>query len=72
MTIKMISELSQTDKHTIDIMGLVSLAGVFANILPSLVLFLTLIWTALRIYETDTVQKILGKGGKDGEGSDSK
>ena len=59
------------EKHVIDIMGIFTLMGVFSEVLPSIVLFLTGIWTILRIYETQTVQKLLGKDKKDGESSDS-
>lgn len=32
--------------------------------LPSIAAIFTIIWTAIRIYETDTVQRILGKRGR--------
>lgn len=53
------------EKHVLDVMGVFALMGVFADFLPSLVLLLTGVWTALRIYETDTVQKLLGKTPKE-------
>lgn len=37
------------------------LAGVWANILPSLVSLVTLVWFAIKIYETQTVQKFFKK-----------
>ncbi len=35
------------------------LAGVWANIIPSLVSIVTLVWFCIKIYETDTMKKIL-------------
>lgn len=35
--------------------------GVLAAILPPLAALFTVIWTGIRIYETKTVQRILGK-----------
>jgi len=32
-----------------------------ADMLPSIAALFTIIWTSIRIYETDTVQKLLGK-----------
>lgn len=35
--------------------------GAFFNLLPNLAALAALIWTVIRIYETDTVQRWLGK-----------
>lgn len=32
--------------------------------LPSIAAIFTIIWTAIRIYETDTVQRLLGRRGR--------
>lgn len=31
------------------------------ELLPAVAAILTILWTAIRIYETDTVQRLLGK-----------
>lgn len=36
--------------------------GTLAKLLPAIAALFTIIWTAIRIYETKTVQKMLGKG----------
>jgi hypothetical protein len=35
--------------------------------LPSIAALFTIVWTAIRIYETRTVQEWLGKGADDGD-----
>ncbi len=44
-----------------DVVSLSVLLGYFLAGLPVLATVLTIIWTALRIYETETVQRWLGK-----------
>ena len=51
-------------KHLIDAVSIATLLGTLSSMLPSIAALITIIWTAIRIYETDTVQKWLGK--KDG------
>lgn len=43
-----------------DGVGVVTTAGVVVEILPAITAVLTIIWFAIRIYETKTVQKLLG------------
>jgi hypothetical protein len=35
--------------------------------LPSIAALFTIVWTGIRIYETDTVQRLLGKEKQDAE-----
>ena len=49
-------------KQIVDAVSVVTVVGTLGDILPPMAALFTLIWTAIRIYETDTVQKILGKG----------
>lgn len=44
-----------------DVLSLGVLLGWFVAALPAVATLLTVIWTAIRIYETDTVQRWLGK-----------
>ena len=48
-------------KATGDAVSIVTVVGTLAQVLPAVAALLTIIWTGLRIYETDTVQKWLGK-----------
>ena len=49
-------------KQIVDAVSVVTVVGTLGEILPPMAALFTLIWTAIRIYETETVQKILGKG----------
>jgi hypothetical protein len=48
-------------KHAIDAISVVTVIGTLTDILPPLAALATLIWTGIRIYETETVQGWLGK-----------
>lgn len=58
---KIYAGLTDMDKHAIDLLGLNAVWLIFYNNLPELGILMTTIWTLIRIYETDTVQKLLGK-----------
>lgn len=53
-------------KHGIDALSVVTLLGTLSSMLPSIAAAFTIIWTVIRIYETQTVQGWLGrkKGGE--------
>jgi hypothetical protein len=51
----------ETAKTTVDAISIVTVVGTLAEVLPAIAALFTIVWTALRIYETDTVQKLLGK-----------
>lgn len=51
-------------KHVGDAVSIVTVVGTLANVLPAVAALFTIIWTGIRIYETDTVQKLLGKTAK--------
>lgn len=55
------------DKTVMDIISFWALAGVFAEFLPVFVLFLTAVWTMLRIYETPTVQGLVHRNKKEND-----
>jgi hypothetical protein len=52
----MASHLSETTKHVVDGLSVITVLGTLAEILPSLAALFTIIWTSFRIYETKTVQ----------------
>jgi hypothetical protein len=51
----------ETAKTTVDAISIVTVVGTLAEVLPAIAALFTIVWTALRIYETETVQKLLGK-----------
>lgn len=55
----------EATKHAIDALSVVTVIGTLTDILPPLAALATLIWTGIRIYETETVQGILGKNKND-------
>ena len=55
------AHLDEGVKHVVDALSLVTVLGTLINMLPSIAAVFTIIWTAIRIYETNTVQGWLGK-----------
>lgn len=53
--------LTDATKHIIDGASVVTVLGTLAQVLPPLAALFTIVWTCIRIYETRTVQKLLGK-----------
>lgn len=53
---------TESTKTFVDAVSVVTVIGTIGEVLPPLAALFTLIWTGIRIYETKTVQKMLGKG----------
>jgi len=53
--------MQEGTKQVLDSVSIVTVVGTLADILPAIAALFTIVWTALRIWETDTVQKFLGK-----------
>jgi hypothetical protein len=53
--------MDESVKHIVDGLSLVTVLGTLVDILPAVAAIFTIIWTAIRIYETNTIQKLLGK-----------
>jgi hypothetical protein len=53
--------LQESTKHVLDGASVVTAVGTVMQILPSIAAVFTIVWTAIRIYETKTIQKLLGK-----------
>jgi hypothetical protein len=53
--------LNEGTKHFLDGLSLITVLGTLMSWLPAVAALLSIIWTALRIYESKTVQKLLGK-----------
>jgi len=50
------AHLDEAVKHIIDGASVITVLGTLVNILPSVAAIFTIVWTAIRIYETKTVQ----------------
>lgn len=48
-------------KHIADVLSVGAVVGALTGILPAIAALFTIIWTGIRIYESATVQKWLGK-----------
>lgn len=55
------NHITEGTKHLIDGLSLITVLGTLVDILPAVAALFTIVWTGIRIYETDTIQKLLGK-----------
>lgn len=53
--------LSDNAKYVGDSISVLTVVGTLMHYLPAIAALLTIVWTGIRIYETDTVQRLLGK-----------
>ena len=53
--------VDDTVKHVADAASVVTVIGTLAGILPAVAALFTIVWTGIRIYETETVQKWIKK-----------
>ena len=51
----------ETVKHILDGASIVTVVGTLVEFLPAVSALLSIIWIAIRIYETDTVQRLVGR-----------
>ena len=56
-----LAHFDETFKHIIDALSIVTVVGTLAEMLPSIAAAFTIIWTGIRIWETDTVKRITGR-----------
>jgi len=52
-------DMDEPTKHFIDFASVATMLGTIGAILPPLAALFTIIWTAIRIYETKTVQQLI-------------
>ena len=52
---------TESTKTLVDGLSVVTVVGTLGQMLPPLAALFTVIWTSIRIYETKTVQKMLGR-----------
>jgi FtsH-binding integral membrane protein len=51
----------ETAKTAVDALSVVTVVGTLSQVLPAVAALFKIIWTGFRIYETQTVQRWLGK-----------
>jgi hypothetical protein len=59
----------ETLKQLLDGASILTVIGTLVEFLPAVSALLSIVWVAIRIYETDTVQKLVN-GKKDDDASD--
>lgn len=55
------AELSEHTKTAVDALSVVTVLGALVNALPAIAALFTIVWTALRIWETETVRRWTGR-----------
>ena len=55
------THVDEGSKHLIDLLSLTTVLGTLMGILPSIAAVFTIVWTAIRIYETKTIQELIAK-----------
>jgi hypothetical protein len=57
------TEHTETAKHVVDALSILTVIGTLADMLPSVAAIFTIVWTALRIWEMETVRGWTGRTG---------
>ena len=52
-------------KQVVDAVSVITVVGTIGDVLPPLAALFTLVWTGIRIFETKTVQGLLGRNPPD-------
>jgi hypothetical protein len=60
------SDTAEVAKSVGDVLSIVTVVGTLIEMLPSVAAIFTIVWTGIRIWETDTVQRMFGRKGNDG------
>jgi|TARA_A100000172_G_scaffold80509_1_gene70267 hypothetical protein len=53
--------MDEPTKQIVDTLSVATMMGTLAGLLPALAAGLTIVWTAIRIWETETVQDVFQK-----------
>jgi len=54
-------QLDDSTKHVLDGVSLIATLGTLIEMLPTLSALLSIVWVGIRIYETETVQGLMGR-----------
>lgn len=53
--------IEEPTKQVVDVISLGTVIGTVSTILPPLSALFTIVWVGIRIWETDTVQEVVGR-----------
>jgi FtsH-binding integral membrane protein len=54
-------EVSESTKHAVDALSVVTVVGTLVEFLPAIAAVFTIVWTGIRIWETDTIKSWTGR-----------
>ena len=54
-------EVSEGTKHAVDAISVFTVVGTLVEFLPAVAAIFTIVWTGIRIWETDTVKSWTGR-----------
>ena len=57
------TEHNETAKTIVDALSIITVIGTLADMLPSVAALFTIVWTSIRIWETETVKRWTGRTG---------
>ena len=55
------TNFTEDAKHLIDALSIATVIGTLVDMLPSVAAVFTIVWTAIRIWETETVKRWTGR-----------
>jgi hypothetical protein len=56
-----IIHMDEAAKHIVDAVSIATVIGTLADMLPSVAAVFTIVWTGIRIWETETVKRWTGR-----------
>jgi glycerol-3-phosphate acyltransferase PlsY len=56
-----LDHLNETVKHFVDTASIATVVGTLTHMLPSIAALFSIVWSAIRIYETETIQSWIKK-----------
>ena len=57
-------DTAEVVKSVGDVLSIVTVVGTLIEMLPSVAAIFTIVWTGIRIWETETIQRLFGRKGK--------
>jgi hypothetical protein len=54
-------EVSDSTKHVVDALSVATVLGTLVEFIPAIAALFTIVWTGIRIWETDTVKRLFGR-----------
>ena len=62
---ELLDSMNDSIKHAVDTASIATVVGTLTHMLPSIAALFSIVWSAIRIYETDTVQSWVKKDDDD-------